>query len=324
MLRKFSQYYYLFFFSAAGFFFYRAVTLFPTEGVSALKYRFPSIEGFLPISALVALKSYLFTGIFDPVHPAGLTILILIILSAFLFKRGFCSHICPIGTVSELLYRLRKKIIPGDLIIPTWLGYFLASTKYLIALFFIKVILIDMPYDAAWQFVHSPYNAVADIKMLKFFLNPSALTVKVLLVLIILSLTFPQFWCRFLCPYGAFMNIFAFFSPLTLKRNNESCISCKKCDKICPGNLKISTQNAITSPECTLCYSCVEVCPVKNTLSIGSRIGKFTLTPFQYSLLLLGFFIGGMIIAKLTGHWHSTVLPELWQAYYPLVDMLSH
>ena len=41
----------------------------------------PSVEAFLPISALMALKRFLFTGAWDPVHPAGLSILLLALLT---------------------------------------------------------------------------------------------------------------------------------------------------------------------------------------------------------------------------------------------------
>ena len=324
MLRKIIQYYYLLFFAVAGFFFYQAVERFPAEGSQVLKYRFPSIEGFLPISSLVALKSYWFSGVFDPVHPAGLTILISVILSAILLKRGFCSHICPIGTISELLYNLRKKLVPGDLEIPKFLVYALSSIKYLLALFFIKVIVVDMPPEAAWQFINSPYNAVADIKMLNFFLNPSSLTIKVILVLLVLSLIFQQFWCRFLCPYGAFMNFFALFSPFVIYRNYNACISCKKCDRICSGGIKISSKNFVSSPECTMCHNCINVCPVKDTLTVKSRIGKLVLKPFVYSLFLVGIFLTGMAVAKIFGHWHSLLLDELWHSYFPFIDKIYH
>ncbi|MEJ2246406.1 MAG: 4Fe-4S binding protein [Acidobacteriota bacterium] len=63
----------------------------------------PSVEGFLPISALLGLKRLALTGQWDPVHPAGLTIFIAALAIAFLFRKGFCGWICPVGFVSNLL-----------------------------------------------------------------------------------------------------------------------------------------------------------------------------------------------------------------------------
>ena len=48
----------------------------------------PSVESFLPISALVGLKRFLLTGYWDPVHPAGLTILAAAIVGALAGPQG--------------------------------------------------------------------------------------------------------------------------------------------------------------------------------------------------------------------------------------------
>ncbi|HCG04343.1 MAG TPA: 4Fe-4S ferredoxin, partial [Desulfovibrio sp.] len=57
----------------------------------------PSVEGFLPISALIAFKRLLFTGQWDPVHPAGLFIFMAVLGMAVLLRKGFCGYICPVG-----------------------------------------------------------------------------------------------------------------------------------------------------------------------------------------------------------------------------------
>lgn len=52
-----------------------------------LSLRSPSVEGFLPIGALMAFKLWVTTGIFDRMHPAGLVIFIAAILMALLLKK---------------------------------------------------------------------------------------------------------------------------------------------------------------------------------------------------------------------------------------------
>jgi polyferredoxin len=66
----------------------------------------PGVESFLPISALMGTKYFFGTGRINPIHPAGFVIFGTILLTALFFRRGFCSWICPIGTISEWKWRL--------------------------------------------------------------------------------------------------------------------------------------------------------------------------------------------------------------------------
>lgn len=323
-LRRVSQLYFTVFYIVAGIFFYKAVSLLPLLGESALTYRFPAVEAFLPISALLALKQWLMLGIWDVIHPAGLTILVLAIASALLAKRGFCSHLCPVGASSELLGQVRQQLPLLIKPINRRLHYLLFFPKYLILGFFLYVILLGMPTEAVVAFLHSPYNTVADVKMLHFFLDPSALTLQVVTVLLLLSLIIQNFWCRYLCPYGALLNLFALFSPLTIKRNTLTCSSCRQCDRSCPNGVLISTAHTVTSPECTLCQSCLKICPNAGTLTIRSRIGGIILKPFHYSALVVGFFIIGIGVARLTGYWESPLLAQLWIKFVPMINTLGH
>lgn len=61
----------------------------------------PSVEGFLPIGALMGWKLFLVTGQWDPIHPAAMVIFGFALLSAFLLRKAFCSFICPVGSLSE-------------------------------------------------------------------------------------------------------------------------------------------------------------------------------------------------------------------------------
>ncbi len=86
--------------------FYFFVRYCETGGTSTLFSRPPGIEACLPIGAFMSLKYFLGTGKVDPVHPAGFIIFASILLTSFLFQRGFCSWICPVGTISEWAWRL--------------------------------------------------------------------------------------------------------------------------------------------------------------------------------------------------------------------------
>jgi len=86
----------------------------------------------------------------------------------------------------------------------------------------------------------------------------------------------------------------------------------------------ISTAHTVTSPECTLCQSCLKICPNAGTLTIRSRIGGIILKPFHYSALVVGFFIIGIGVARLTGYWESPLLAQLWIKFVPMINTLGH
>ena len=125
----------------------------------------PSVEAFLPISALLGLKRLALTGQWDPVHPAGLTIFVAALAIAFLFRKGFCGWICPAGFVSNLLEKTGKPFRFSNHL-PAWLDRVFLCMKYLLLAFFIYIILLRMDLRSVEAFLRSPYNLVADAKML--------------------------------------------------------------------------------------------------------------------------------------------------------------
>ena len=67
-----------------------------------------------------------------------------------------------------------------------------------------------------------------------------------MLALLVLASVFVQnFWCRYLCPYGALMGLAALASPLRIRREASLCIDCAKCAKACPSALPVDRLVAI-------------------------------------------------------------------------------
>lgn len=307
---------------AAGYRFYLFVQHFDTMGMTPFQPRPPIVEAFLPIGALVSFKFWLFTGIYDPIHPAALSVFITVLLTALFFRKGFCSWICPIGTISEGVHRLGELIVP-QWRVPRFLAYPLLSLKYLLLLVFVKLILIDMPVMALAGFMSSPYHMISDAKMLDFFLHLSSLSVKVLVVLFVLSLFIKNFWCRFLCPYGALLSLLSLLSPLRIHRDPEVCIDCGKCDKACTYDLKISDKGTVASPECTGCLDCVAACPREGSLAMCTVKGH-QLKPWVFGGLVVGFFLAAIGVAKLTGHWETVLTLEDYARLLPLRQLTGH
>lgn len=282
----------------------------------------PSVEGFLPISALLGLKRLLLTGKWDEVHPAGLAIFISAILLAILLRKGFCGWICPVGFVSNILEKLGRSM-GWAISLPRWLDYPLLCMKYLLLGFFGYIILWKMSISAIEAFLFSQYNLVSDAKMLLFFLYPSALTLQVLGILLLVSLIIRNFWCRYLCPYGALLGLGALFGPVQVKRNDSLCVDCKRCDKICPASIRVSRNKTIRHPECVGCMECVEVCPQKDCLTLAAP-GRRQISIFRYPALVVGFFILFWATALISGHWRTQVPVEVFRALYPTAASALH
>jgi polyferredoxin len=105
-------------------------------------------------------------------------------------------------------------------------------------------------------------------KLYYFFAAITPFAFSVIAILIVLSVIVKNFWCRYLCPYGALLGLGSLLSPMKIKRDAQTCIDCELCTKACPASIKVHTLHTVWSDECTSCLECVQVCPVQNTLEM--------------------------------------------------------
>lgn len=281
----------------------------------------PGIEAFLPISSLISLKYWLVTGIFNSIHPSGLMIFLMALVTAVFLKRGFCSWVCPFGLLTEYLNRLHRVLLRKNVKVPPWLDYPLRSLKYLLLAFFLWAIVLKMNAAALDYFIYSPYNMVADIKMLYFFTNITPFAFWVLMALVVLSIFVRNFWCRYLCPYGALLGILSFLSILKVHRNTETCTNCQKCTRTCPVDIKVHKTTSVISDECHACLKCVAVCPEKDTLYISASRRKGILKPLAYAVMICMLFAGGSLIGRVAGYWQTGISNQEYLFHVKNLDM---
>jgi len=324
-IRYFVQWAIFFFLIYAGYRFYQFVDYFSGGQTSATSpvLRPPSVEGFLPISALMSLKLWVFTGYFDNIHPAALVIFIAALTMAFLLRKSFCGWICPVGAFSDLTWKLGKRLFRKNFTMNRYIDDSLRSLKYILMLFFIYVIAIKMPLDGIIQFIEGDYYKVADVKMLYFFTKMTTATFVTLLILFLLSMLYKNFWCRYLCPYGALLGILGICSPLRITRNEDACTHCGSCTRNCPSVLPVEEKKMIISPECTGCLTCVSRCPSKGALNMALTKKK-TVPPVVFVVLVIVLFFGIISIGKISGKWNSAVTPEEYRQMTPKAEMLEH
>jgi polyferredoxin len=283
----------------------------------------PAVEAFLPISSLMSLVYLLKTGDVNPVHPAGLVMFSLFLVLSCLLGRGFCSWICPVGTIAEYAHKAGRRLFGGNLTPPRWLDYILRTPKHLILGFFLCFIL-PMPGDGLRAFIYSPYNMMADVKMYLFFADISGTAAAVIALLLLFSVLIKNFWCRYLCPYGALLCLFSYFSPVAVRREKTGCTSCGACTRACPNRIAVEEKEVVRSMECTVCFSCVDACPTPDTIGVGTAHSRRALSPTAYGIVLAAAVFLTSQIAAAFNCWHSSIPPGAYRNLYEGIKQMQH
>ena len=141
--------------------------------------------------------------------------------------------------------------------IPKGLHRVLLKLKYLLLL-----LIMFLAYST-YQFLYMkfcPVMALAHIKTITFW------GILSLSVIFIVGFFIERFWCKYLCPYAALMNVLLFVGNLLhiprkkIAINQEFCINCNKCEKVCPMQIDLVNKKYIKNVECILCKKCIRVC----------------------------------------------------------------
>ncbi|MCE5258186.1 MAG: 4Fe-4S binding protein [Chloroflexi bacterium] len=223
-----------------------------------------SLHALCPFGAVESLWSLAVGGAYLPkIHPSSVVLSVGVLAGALIVGGAFCGWICPLGSLGDALAWLRHKLHIQEVQVPPRLDIWLRYGRYLVL---IGILVATVTTASLWYEAFDPYYVLFRLGWL-FDFNLAANWPGYLVTLGVLagSLFIPRLWCRYLCPLGGLLSLVQRISPFKVRRNAQACIDCKRCDKVCPVKLPISTRRAVTH-NCTMCLRCVTVCPAKGAL----------------------------------------------------------
>lgn len=224
-----------------------------------------------------------------------ITILITLVLG-----RVFCGWVCPLGTLNNIVgsfKRWRSNAINRDwyrvkyyilifLLMSSTLSLQLVGIMDPISLLIRSLSVGIYPlfnygtravFDSIYNSdiksivnISEPIYSVLKKTVLSFqqpFYVQSAFIGVLFLLILGLNLVEKRFWCRYLCPLGAFLGLLSRFSILK-KSVSEGCTSCGACANVCQGNASPDKKELWRDTECFYCWNCDDVCP-QNAVSFG-------------------------------------------------------
>jgi MauM/NapG family ferredoxin protein len=246
------------------------------------------------ISAMLASRSWSL-----PLALGGVTLLLTLVAG-----RAWCGWLCPLGTLLDWTPAHHPHLNTRD-IPPYWrqVKYFLLLTIVLAAMLgslapFIldpitlllrsttSVLLPAINYllmaleRGLYHFglFQSPvawFDTTVRGSLLgepSFFL-PNLWLALVFASVLALNAIRPRFWCRYLCPTGAFLGLISKVSILRHQVDNAKCVACQQCATICPtGAIDPEQKFTASTAECTTCLDCVQACPT-GAIAFSKHLG---------------------------------------------------
>ena len=194
-----------------------------------------------------------------------------LMLFGILLGRLVCGFCCPFGLIQDLLHRIPHRKIK----LPERIDHPLRKLKYIILA--VLVLLIPaLSLNRAGVGVPAFCEYLCPAGTLEGGI-PSVLAhpelrnlagalfgwkALVLAAVVIGAVLIPRFFCRYLCPLGAFYGLFSRLSLYQINRSEDRCSRCGACSAVCPMTVDVTSFSGfVSSPECIRCGRCRDVCP---------------------------------------------------------------
>jgi len=194
------------------------------------------------------------TALVDPraaVPHYVIAIFVLPLAAALLFGRVFCSGVCPLGAIQELV-TLRAVAVPPRL------DRALGSLKW--AYLGLAVYFAVLP-AAQRDFLICRYDPFVGL----FRFTGAAWMLGLGGAFLLAGVFVGRPYCRWLCPYGALLSAFSRYAWRSFSITPDRELDCGLCRSACPyGAIE---KNRAVGTACFACGRCYSTCPVHHAVS---------------------------------------------------------
>ena len=226
-----------------------------------------NLHGVCPFGGVVSLYQLFTVGTFvQKISASSVVLMVLVLGLSVFFGPVFCGWVCPMGTIQEWVGKIGKRIFKKryNHFVPSKLDGYLRYLRYVLLAWVIymtattgKLVFSDL----------DPYYA-----LFNFWTGEVAISGLIILgVTLVGALFVERPWCKYACPYGAVLGISNLFRVFSIRRSEDSCISCGLCSKECPMNIDVQHVTNVRDHQCISCLECTSeaVCPVEETVMVS-------------------------------------------------------
>lgn len=227
-------------------------------------YSCPGAIGSCPLGALQNALSASKTK--TPAYVFGI-----IILFGLLLGRTICGWLCPVGLGQELLYKIKTPKVKKSRVTRV-----LSYLKYVLLVALVVIVPLYFAIPGFCEYICPAGTFEGGLGLLSNVENEGLLAIlgplftwkfTLLVLIIVASIFFFRFFCRFLCPLGALYGFFCRVAMLGVKLDKNKCTDCGLCVGVCKMDIK-----RVGDHECIHCGACISVCPAKAISWKGEKL----------------------------------------------------
>ena len=227
---------------------------------------------------------------------------VFIVAITFIWGRVYCSSICPLGTLQDIVSYLSRKIskkknhfllkpysvirysilaltiiflLSGSIFLLNLLDPFSNFGRIISNLIRPIVLYLSNFISGILESVNLFFISPADLKNIDFI--SVAIGTTVLLIVVVFSYKRGRLFCNTICPVGTLLGIFSKFSVYKIAIDESNCKSCNLCERECKAGCIDKINKVIDFSRCVSCYNCFNACHSEgivyvNTLKTNSSI----------------------------------------------------
>ncbi len=298
----------------------------------ALAFLFIDYRNLIPVGAFKAATWFQFgPSLVQFIHAAGITSagFIFILIITLLLGRVYCSALCPLGILQDVMIRIEKWFRKRKIFRfrkGTWWRYvFLGLAALSLFTGILTVFNLLDPYSnfgRIFSTLAKPVVVLTNNLASGILGESSPVTINrfpirgfdiasivypliILLLLLFLTWKYGRLFCNLVCPVGTLLGLVSPYSIFKVSLDKTKCNQCGKCSAQCKAQcINIKTQE-IDYSRCVMCFNCIGPCPDN-----GVNLGRFS--PLKATALTTETetgqsksrrkFIGSAFLLGLAGH----------------------
>ncbi len=205
-----------------------------------------------------------------------------LLVITLIFGRIYCSVICPLGVMQDLIARLRRKRNKYSYSkAVSWLRYTMLGVMVVAIVAGIgSLMALLAPYSSfgriathllqpLWRMGNNVLASFAEKADSYAFYTTDvwvkgwptfAIALATFLIIAVLAWRHGRTYCNTICPVGTLLGFFARFSWLKIHFDEQKCRNCAACSRNCKASCIDYTTHTVDHSRCVTCGNCIDKC----------------------------------------------------------------